>query len=241
MQDEFTNRLTGFTTSLDTLFLEENKPVWQGQAPEIFEEKVEEAKIMIEEIQTAQKDQEAGIEGAAEEKEREEDELEDAAYVLAQALVLYFRDHQQEAEAGALDLTPSDWDGLRDQQLLTKSQLVIEQAQALIAGADAVTAAKYGINAAAVAALTKERGDFDEIINAPAVAIAIRKALTKGFRPAFKLAEKKFKDLDKLILQFRGTSLGKALIAAWKNARQVKDAGHGPGTPATPTPPPTPV
>lgn len=57
------------------------------------------------------------------------------------------------------------------------------------------------------------------------MAQSVRKALTKGFRPAFNLVEKKFKELDGLILQFGKTDAGKAMIAAWKDARIQKGQG----------------
>ena len=241
MQDEFSNRLDMFTRSLDTLDLDANKPVWENQAPVIFTTKVGEARTMVGELQTAQEHQETGTTGATDEKQREQAELEDAASLLAQALVIYYTDKGQETEAGELDLARSDWDKLRDQQLLGKSQLVIDRATSLSTGATAVEAAKYGVTPAAVTALTKERTDYDHIVNAPGVAIAVRKALTKGFRPAFSATEKKFAELDKLILQFGKTAAGKTLIADWNAARIIKNTGHaGGGTPPPPAPPPPP-
>jgi hypothetical protein len=129
------------------------------------------------------------------------------------------------------------------EKLLGKSQLVIDRATALSSGATAVDAAKYGITPAAVLSMTKERTDYDNIVNAPGVTIAVRKALTTGFRPAFKLTEKKFAEVDKLIRQFRTTAAGRTMIAAWNAARIIKDAGHTGGgeAPANPTPAPTPT
>lgn len=159
--------------------------------------------------------------------------MESTAHVLGQALAIYFRDRQDEAQAAAIDLTPSEWERLRDLQLLAKSKLVADTAAALSNGPAAADAAKYGITPVLVAALTKERDDYDKIVNAPGVAISVRKALTKGFRPAFNLVEGKFKDLDKLILQFGGTDEGRELIAGWKNARAQKEPGAGNGEPVT--------
>lgn len=141
--------------------------------------------------------------------------------MVAQALVQWFADHQQEAEAGQISLTKSAWKALRDQQLLTKSQLVIDHATTLTTGPHAADAAKYGITPAAVQLLTKERGDYAEIINAPGAALAVRKALTKGVR------EKKFGELDALIIQVGTTPAGKSLIAAWNDAR-IQKGNNGP-------------
>jgi hypothetical protein len=239
MEDEFINRLGMFNASSAVLDEPEFSPVWQDQPPLIFTTKVADARAMVAVLQEAQKDQEAGITGAAQEKDREEQELETAAHIMGQALVNYFNAAGQETEAAAVDLTPTEWAKLREQQLLAKSQLVIDSATALTVGPDAAEAAKYGITPAAITELTDERTDFNDIVNAPQVAIAIRKALTKGFRPAFALVERKFKELDGLILQYRKTAPGRALIAAWKAARVIK--GPGQGAPAQPAPVPAPA
>ena len=243
MQDEFSNRLDAFDRSLDTLDLPEHKVIWENLPPVAFTTKVGEARIVVGELKAAQQKQEAGTGGATTEKDREETELEAAAGILAEALVIYYTDKGQETEAGELDLTESDWAKLRDQQLLTKSQLVIDRATGLSAGATAADAAKYGITPEAVLSVTKERADYDGIVNAPGVTIAVRKALTTGFRPAFKLTEKKFTDLDKLIRQFRAAAAGRTMIGAWNAARAIKDAGHAGGgePPANPTPAPAPT
>jgi hypothetical protein len=45
---------------------------------------------------------------------------------------------------------------------------------------------------------------------------------TKGLRSAFAVVEKKFKELDSLILQFGKTQAGKSMITTWKDARIQK-------------------
>lgn len=242
MQDEFINRVDMFSRSLGVLDKAAHKPVWENQPPIILTVKVGEARVMTGAIKDAQKQQETGTGGPTAEKDREETELEDAAGVLASALVLYHNDHQQESEAGEVDLTMSDWRKLRDQQLLAKSQLVIDRATALATGATAAEAAKYGITPAAVQSVVKERKDYDGIVNAPDVAIAIRKALTKGFRRACNATEVKFAEIDRLMPQLRTTDAGKALAAVWKAARIVKDSGSSGGgdTPPAPPAPPAP-
>jgi hypothetical protein len=231
MNDEFVNRLDAFTRSFDVLALPEYLPIWKDKPPVMFTTKVDEAETMVSTLREAQKNHEKGISGATEEKDREETELEVAACALSHALWLYYMDHKQETEAASFDMEISDWMALRDQKLLATSQLVIDAASALAGSADAVVVAeaeKYGITPAAVASLTKERGDYDAIVNAPGVAISVRKALTRGFRPAFALVDKKFVEIEKLMPQFGTTDAGKAMIAAWKAARRIKDLGHGP-------------
>jgi hypothetical protein len=59
-------------------------------------------------------------------------------------------------------------------------------------------------------------------------------------RAKFNAVEAKFGTLDNLILQFNGSSAGRALIATYQASRIVRDLGHGPG-PAPPTPPAPPA
>jgi hypothetical protein len=233
MEATLDRRLKAFNRSLDLLASKENRPLWENVNPLIFTTKYGEAVSMVQAIKDAAKNQEAGFGGITEQKDREETELENADFILAQAVALWLADKGREAEAGEIDLSKSAWQGLRDQQLLTKSRLVIERAQSVVAEPDA---ANYGITPAAITALEAEYADYDEIINAPGVALTIRKALTKGFRSAFNLVEKKFKQLDALILQFDITPAGAQMVAEWKDARLQK----GSNGPDAPQPPPVP-
>jgi hypothetical protein len=52
--------------------------------------------------------------------------------------------------------------------------------------------------------------------------------------------EAKFASLDCLVLQFKTTEAGRALIAAYQAARVVRDAGAGPSPGPTPPPAPNP-
>lgn len=65
------------------------------------------------------------------------------------------------------------------------------------------------------------------------MAQAIRKALTKGFRPAFNLVEKKFKQHDSLIIQFGATPADAQRVAEWKDAR-IQKGSNGPDEPPAP-------
>ena len=56
------------------------------------------------------------------------------------------------------------------------------------------------------------------------MAQAIRKALTKGFRPAFNLVEKKIKQLDSLIIQFGATPAGAQRVAEWTDFGKVSES-----------------
>ncbi|MES2707919.1 MAG: hypothetical protein V4726_15105 [Verrucomicrobiota bacterium] len=229
MLAKFDIRLKSFNRSLSLLAIKEHMPVWKDQAPRIFTTKQGEAALMVAALTEAIRKQEAGLGGVAGEKDREETELEEAVYMVAQALVSWFTDKKQESGAGEVDLTMSEWRHMRDQRLLTKSERVMELAQSLVDGPEAAEAAKYGITPEAVTLLGKEWSDYDGIVNAPGVAQSLRRALTKGFPAALNLVESKFKELDRLIIQFARTEAGRSMIAAWKEARLKKGAGHSGG------------
>lgn len=218
-------RLKAFKRSLAILALEENELIWKDQPPEAFTTKHTEAEAMVATLEDAARKHEAGKAGVTEEKNRDEEELEDTAHVLAQALVFWFADEKQEGRAGEVTLTKTEWRTLSNQRLLAKAKTVIDLTAAISSGPDAERAAKYGITAKAGQDLSREYDDYKHIVQAPGVAQAVRRALTKGFPTAFNLVEAKFKQLDGLILQFRGTGPGRAMMAAWAEARIQKGTG----------------
>lgn len=86
MKDEFTNRLGAFRTTLDFLQAPANKVKWDGQPPLRFGSRVAEAVTALAALAEFCQQQGAVITGAAVDKAREEQELEDAAFVLGQAV-----------------------------------------------------------------------------------------------------------------------------------------------------------
>ncbi|MES2707260.1 MAG: hypothetical protein V4726_11730 [Verrucomicrobiota bacterium] len=239
MNKQLDLRLKAFGRSLEVLDLPEHLMIWRDKPPVVFTRLRAEAGQMMVTLEEAGKKQQTGPAGAVAEKELEETELEDAAYSLAQALRVWFSHARQETEAVEMTLPLSEWQRMRDQVLLAKSQRVIDLATAVTAGADAAGAAEYGVTTEAVTTLTKERADYDAIVNTPGVVAAVRKALTKGLPQAFALVENKFGELDSLISQFGRADGGRGMIAAWKDARLQKGQHHrtekespAPGPPA---------
>jgi hypothetical protein len=232
-------RLKAFRRSLDVLTQPQFSPIWTNQKPIVFGKKRAEAAAMVEILEGDGAKQSLDITGAAEEKAREEEELEAAAYGLAQALFTWFNDQKQETESMEVSLTQSDWVDLPNLQLLSKSQRVIDLAAALVAGPQAAAAVDYGVDAEAVALLTKERKDFADIVDEPSVALSLRKAMTKSLPSAFNIVEKKFGELDSLIVQYGKTATGQAMVTAWEEAR-IQKGNNGPAkkpeAPAAPAP-----
>ena len=82
--------------------------------------------------------------------------------------------------------------------------------------------------------------EYAAVLSAPQTSIADRKALTQQMRDRFNVVETLFAVLDDMILQFGAPAAGRALIAAHKAARIVRDLGAGPSPTPPPTPPPAP-
>jgi hypothetical protein len=229
-----------FQTTLTTLNSATNKPVWFQQPPVGFTSEVAVATQAVADLEKFCQAQETRTTGSAQDKDREEIEMEDAAHALGRALVSWFRKQGNETDAAKVDLSLTAWRRLRDQSVLEKARLAHSLAQGVTAGGQAAAAAEYGITAAAVQALGKEIDDYAKVIAAPQSAIGGRKSLTLQMRARFNAVEAGFATLDDLILQFNKTAAGRALIAAYQASRVVRDLGHGPGPqPPAPSPAPT--
>ncbi len=101
-------------------------------------------------------------------------------------------------------------------------------------------AADRGIVAARVTALTAAIDAFELLRNTPRDAVADRSALRRELKTVVAGLMQSIADLDDLALQFPDTPAARAFIAAWKQARVIVDAGHGPGEEEAPVTPPMP-
>ncbi len=167
MKDEFTNRLNAFRTTLDFLQAPANKSKWDGQPPVRFTTRVAEAVTAVAALAEFCQQQGAVIKGAAVDKAREEKELENAAFVLGQAVAECCRGLGNAADAARCAFSKSAWRGMRDAALLANAREVIRIAEGLLAGTQAAVAGECGITAASVAACKKEADDYEAAISAP--------------------------------------------------------------------------
>ena len=173
-------------------------------------------------------------------KAQAESALEDAAYILARALVTHFKKTNNLDQLGKVDLTKSEIVQLRQQDLLDKTTAIRDLAAATQAEPGA---AGRGVNAARIATLTAAIGAFTKVMNNPRGQIVNRSTLLKEVDTDTAKLLEQVADLDDLVQQFDSTDAGKRFIEAWKRARIIVDTavGHGNGgTPPTPTPPATP-
>lgn len=234
MKDSHTNRLGAYRTTLDYLNQASNKPIWQGQPPARFGTLVTQATEAVDALAAFCQEQSAVITGAAQDKKREEEELEFAAHRLGQAVAECCNGIGSHADAARCDFTLSKWRQMRHEHLLANAREVIRIARALLAGPHAAEAGECGITTASVDTCENEANDFAAIIAAPQQAIANRKGHTTLLRARFNEVDALFDRLDSLIIQFPAP----AFIAGYRAARTIRDLGRGPSRDNEPTPPP---
>lgn len=227
MNDRLRSRLAMFKASLTVLNMTNNKPIWQNQPPTIFTKKVAATEQAVANLEADGQVQGADITGVTVDKKKEEKDLEQVCILYGGTVAMWYRDRGDEANAEKIDLNPSDWEKISEQELLDKSRLLRDLMQSIVDTAPAEEAAEWGITAEAVASITKESDEFDAAIADPQAVIAERKAQTAALRPKFRAVAAKFADLDRLILHFAGTEAGQAMIAAYQNARNIIDRGKG--------------
>lgn len=242
MNDEYSNQLNAFTTTLQFANDPERNTVWDNQIPKAFGTKIDEAEVMLGPVADWLAKQSASILGAAEGKAIKEEGLEEIASLLSEAVATYLLDQDDVAGAEPFRRTPYYWQTLKDQELLARTQDLIAAVTPLTTGANAATIAEnYGISAARLTTLTSERADFAAIVAAPAAARAGRAGYTALAREKLKPLKGKFREMDRLVRQFQSRPGGDAFIAGWFSARKVVDAGHGPGTGGGGGTPPNPL
>ena len=174
--------------------------------------------------------------GRAGDKDREEQELEDCAHEIGEALAGWFEDQGRQADAAPIDLALSTWQGLRDVELIAKAKLLHDKLTAALA-TDAAALVEYGLDATDATLLAKETADYEKLVATPAAAISGKKALTLALRPSFREVSELLGKMDRLVLRFRSTEAGARFAEAWKAARQVRDLGQAAPAEDEPTPP----
>lgn len=240
MNNIINNRIDAFRARLAVLANPDHTAAWEGIAPLKFTEKATAARSLTAVLVELAGRQTATIVGHAQDKRREEKELEDEAHQLGRAMVNCCKDANDLATAAKYDLQISGWRRLRDEILLNKARLLAADAGTLAAGAAAAHAAGYGITPAAIAKLEKEAADYEGVITAPVNAIGERSTLTAGLLPKSREIAELFDQMDDLAIQFRGTPAGDAFVATWLASGQIIDRGHRPGDDGTPPAPPAP-
>ena len=178
--------------------------------------------------------------GVTDEKDLAETALEKTAHTLARALTIHFKKTGNLADRAKVNVSLTAVKKLRAQALVDFTTLVRDLGTAALTDADA---AKRGVTAARVSALTGAIALFDGLKNQPRGNIVNRSTILREVETRVAGLMEDNADLDDLALQFDETEVGQQFIAAWQQAGVIVDAGHGPGygQPETPVTPVVPV
>jgi hypothetical protein len=234
MINEFANRQNMHLAVQHLLSSAEFRSVWVDQPPLAFSALVGELAIKVNDLTVLIASQQAATTGFAEDKAREEQELESIAHEISQALAGWFESVNRHADAARIDLSLSAWQRMRDTELIAKARLLHQDLNSALV-TNAAELADYGLELNDAIALAKETADFETIIASPAAAISGRKALTTALRPKFREVGELLGRMDRLVLRFRKTPNGKRFADTWQATRIIRDLGQA--APAQPAPP----
>jgi hypothetical protein len=238
LNDRTNNRLNMVNTCIGLANSTEHQPVWTGKDPADFGPDLLKLKTGYDAVMTKAARVNGTGGGAADAKADAETRVENTAYVLARALAVHFKKTGNLINLGKVDIAKRDLVKLSGQPLIAKTTEIRDLANASVGEPNA---ASRGVTDVRVDNLSDAIDAYAPLVNAPRGQIVNRSALLKEIETHTAGLLDQLADLDDLILQFDGTEAGQRFIAAWKRARIIVDAGHGPGTEETPAPAPTPT
>lgn len=227
MNTRITNQLNMVNTVIGLANNTDYKPVWTGKDPADFGTDIVQLKTNYDDVigKAALIDGATG--GAADAKATAETALENAAYVLTRALAVHFKKTGDLTNFGKVDLAKRDLVKLSGNPLVAKTTDIRDLANTIVSDPNA---AKRGVTAARIAAVTAALTAYTPLMNLPRGQIVNRSTLIKEVETDAAALLDQLSDLDDLIIQFDGTDAGKRFIEAWKRARTIVDAGHGHST-----------
>jgi hypothetical protein len=236
MNDPLQNNANMIGTCLTFADEEDNLPIWQNKDPLDLTADM----ATLHTLQAAASETAAQLAGAttgvAAGKDAFETVLEDRAFLLARAVFNHCRKTGDTVTAGRVNYTKPALQRLRDQDLLATTRDIRDAGQEKSTETDA---AKRGITTAAITGVTDAINDYAPVVNAPRSTTVSRSALLRELTTQVAACVDHIRSMDDLVIQLTGDGAPE-FIAGWKQARQVVDAGHGPGEDETPTPTGTP-
>ncbi|MEK0448511.1 MAG: hypothetical protein RL088_779 [Verrucomicrobiota bacterium] len=219
MNDILANQLDMVKTCITLANRPENTPVWQGQPPLDFAADLARLEAGYTAARALAMQADTDTTGDTDEKAAAEDRLEYLALQLARALSNHFKKTGNPGDRAKVNIPKRALVRLRDQALITKTTEIRDLA---LQARDESGAAGRGVTTDKINALT---------------AASKRRELTTQVAALLEQTA----DLDDLVAQMDATVPGRAFIAAWKQARIIIDAGHGPSPEEPPTPPAPPA
>ena len=233
MKDRITNQLDMAGACINVATKPEYQAVWNTTPPLDFVADFATFQAEYASITAAASAAYAATTGPASAKDLAETALENLAYVIARALCIHYKKIGNLTDRAKVDFTKSAIVRLRDQTLKTTCELIRDLANE---ARDDSGAMGRGITTARVASLGAAITAFTNLLSAPRGQVANRSILIRDVETRVASLMERLPDLDDLVLQYGDTPAGRAFIAAWKQARIIIDAGHGP----TPEDPPAP-
>ena len=237
MNSRSQNQLNMVSACITVANSPEHKLVWFGNDPDDFGTDMVALQTAYGGVLAKGAQAVAAAGGAADTKAVAETALEDLGYVLARALAVHFKKTGNLTARAQADVSKSDLVKLCTQELVNKTTAIRDLGTAAVSDTDA---AKRGVTAPRIAALTAAITAFSNVMNSPRGEIVNRSALLREIETDIAALLDAVSDLDDLALQFDGTDDGQLFIEAWKRARIIVDSGGGHHAPAPTPPPPTP-
>ena len=234
MNDRVQNQINMINACITVAHTEANTLVWSDHEPADFALDLDALESDFADANSITTNIKDAIAGAGGVKGVARTAAEDAGYILAQALSNHFRKTDDLTNLAKVKVTKRGIQKLRDQDLVA-TLTDIRDLGGL--AATQTGAAGRGVTAARLAKATTTLNRFKSLLSAPRRQVADRGALLRELKPCVAGMIEKLNGLDELVIQFDTTPEGRRFIDAWKIARVVVDAGHGPGEDEEPTPP----
>jgi len=240
MKDRINNQLNMTSTCFGIANSKDYVNVWTGNDPADFGVDLGLAQTKYSTILGKIALLDGTLGGGTSAKDNAETALENAGYLLARALANHFKKTGDLVSRGKVNLAKRDLVRLSGQELVGRATQIRDLGNTAVTDPNA---AKRGVTAARVTAITTAIGAYTPVMNLPRGQIVNHSALLKEVETDTADLLVDMHDLDDLVVQFDGTDAGKRFIAAWLNARTIVDAGHGHAavTPPAPAPATTPA
>jgi hypothetical protein len=197
MNIRLTNQINMIGACINVANIPEYKLVWNGHPPLDFTTDIATLGTGYTAVTAKAALADGASGGAGDVKAQAETALEDAAYVLARALVTHFKKTNNLDKLAQVDLTKSEIVKLRQQNLLDKTTAIRDLAAAAVAEPNA---ADRGVTAARITTLTNAITAFTGVMNNPRGQIVNRSTLLKEVDTDTAGLMQQVTDLDDLVL-----------------------------------------
>jgi hypothetical protein len=228
MDTRETNKVTMHKT-VDS-FLDKSNSIWNDMAP--FANATQRLKANLAAIDSAVQKQEAPS-GAGAGKAAARDALEDAAFLMAQALSVLGHTSSDHELKARVDLSRSDFDRLGDEELSHRAKTILDEANAR-----KTELAAFNITQASMDDFSQALQAFNSAKTSPRTAVVERMTKTQSIPVLLRDNDSILRnELDPLVNLFQPTH--PEFVAGYRSARVIIDRAASHGTATATTPPPS--